>query len=364
MTGNHRSRFCVAVSVAGVLLCQATAGVVGHAGLPRSASGVAMSCDHPFKTIAVVRAKSATTVFQSTPKGIAWQVKLPPMQGDFDQYWMAPDGDGAVVAVSMSDGGRAYLVSPSHKPVEVAGVLSAVDFQPGLVLVATEGDAPGIRIRVFNRTDGAVVGDSVVKDVPGDGFRRFLFRLTEDGRAYYYLALNETGGEVPVVRNVADGKRYPLGFVVPGQVEDLVLQSLDSGVLAVSGNAYVVKNNRVSKVPANSAVGWIDQVMEPNGSGIHAVKGQRGWGVLNPETGAWLMSAPGGGHLYVGEAGVAMIDNSSRSVGMTSYQFSGMKPAKTWPHRQISGAAPEIACVNVFGAMTYENGKFIWNRSF
>jgi len=318
-----------------------------------------MSCDNPFKTMAVVRAKSATTVFQSSPKGIAWQVKLPPMQSDFDRYWLAPDGDGAVVAVSMSAGGKAYLVLPRHKPVEVA-----VDFQPGLVLVATEGDAPGVRIRVFNRRTGAVVGDSVVKDVPGDGFRRFLFRLTEDGRAYYYLGLNETGGEVPVVRNVVDGTRYPLGFVVPGQVEDMVLQSLDSGVLAVSGNAYVVKNNQVSKVPANTAVGWIDQVMEPNGSPIHAVKGQRGWGVVNPETGAWLMSSPGGGHLYVGEAGVAMIDNSSRSVGMTSHQFSGIKPAKTWPRRQISGAAPEIACVNVFGAMTYENGKFIWNRSF
>lgn len=353
---------CVAASVIGAF--ESTAGVVGHAGIPPSPSGVAMSCDNPSKTIAVVRAKSATTVIQSTPAGVAWQVRLPPMQSAYDQYWIAPDGDGAVVAVSMSAVGKAFLVSPGHKSVEVEGVLSAVDFQPGLVLVATEGDAPGVRIRVFNRRTGTVVGDSVVKDVPGDGFRRFLFRLTDDGRAYYYLGLNETGGEVPVVRNVVDGTRYQLGFVVPGQVEDMVLQSLDSGVLAVSGNAYVVKNNQVSKVPANSVVGWIDQIMEPNGSAIHAVKGQRGWGVVDPETASWLISAPGGGHLYVGEAGVAMIDNSSPTFGMTSYQFSGVKPAKTWPRRQISGAAPEIACVNVFGAMTYEHGEFLWNPSF
>lgn len=166
-----------------------------------------------------------------------------------------------------------------------------------------------------------------------------------------------------MVRDVVDGKLRRPGYTIPGQVEDMVLQSAESGILAISGKAFVLGNNMLTPVPANDTVGWIDEIIDPNGSAIAAVRGQRGWGVVDRDSGDWLASTPGGSQLYAGEAGLVILDTSVNSSGITAYDFKGAKPTIARHSSDAWDADDEIVCVNVFGVMTYSEGRFTWNRS-
>lgn len=361
--------------VAGCLLMPGPAfsGVVAQAGVPNLFDGKTISCRNPSKVLGIVRNEGSTVVFQARPTGIHWKFELPAMVYDYDQYFMAPDGSAAVVAISPE---LAYLVSGNRAPKKITGAILAVDFQRDSVLVATADDkngavantdpeaVSGTRVRVFETDTGKLRGDTWFSDTVPAIMKQFYVRLSGDGQSYYYIHRTGSGGEVPVSRDVASGEKQTVSSrtKVPGSIDDMMLYSSSRGYLLISGKIYATAQAGLVPVYHNDEVGAVHQLVESADSSMQPVVGDGGWGAFDTATGAWIIAGEGSS-LHSTDAGLTVEDISVDSRSVKTYDFSGAQPRlirAITPGGALDGKT--LACANAFGFMEYKNGEFKWHR--
>ena len=183
---------------------------------PSTTGNAFISCRDPFHTIGIVREKRATIVYQTSPAGMEWQYRLPPMISEYPQWYVDPNGSAAVIALSPQVG-RVFLVTGHREPIVINGGVGAVDFQGNRVLIETaSGENAPSRIRVYDIDSGKMVGDTSFRVDYGDDFRRFSVRLSRDGQFYYYLDSMMR----PTVRDVVSGKETCIRCSVSGAGAD------------------------------------------------------------------------------------------------------------------------------------------------
>ena len=354
---------------------ESLSGVVAQARVPNTSGGATISCRNPVQTLGIVRTKDSTRIFQARPDGIHWQIDLPPMIAEHDQYWMAPDGAAAVVAISThADTAEAFLVTGHHKAIEIDGVVLSVDFQGDLALVATvdhraagalaanedpETNA-GTRIRVYSLSSGKLVGDTWFADAVPLIMKEFYVRLSGDGRHYYYVA-NISGREMAVVRDVVSGQKHEWGYSIAGSINDMLMYSQSRGHVVRGGKVYRLGGRELIPVQPNDDVGAVDRLVESVDRSIQAVTGN-GWGVFDTSTGSWIATGKGSS-LHSSKWGLTVVDMSIDSKSVRTYDFPGMEPRLV---RSSSGEtldARTLVCANAFGFMKYRSGAFIWHKS-
>lgn len=341
----------------------AEAEVIGHALIPNTSDGKFISCRNPFQALGIVRAEDATVVYQARPNGVQWEFRLPPMISEYDQYYVAPDGSAAVIALSPQVG-RVFLVSGNHKPITIHGAVTAVDFQKSRVLIATvdRENAP-YRVRVYQRDSGALVGDTSFEAEFGDDFRRFLIRLAGDGQSYYYVAQTPAGGIMPVTRDVVTGQERVFDYEINGWIEDMLLYSDDRGYMVIDGRVFALGDRGLIPIPENDVVEPAYYLVESDDNSIQAVRGASGWGVFNTKSGNWVMAERQlASSLHSSGSILTVTSIHSNSGDVRTYDFSGLKPKLV---RSISGSIVDksLTCANAYGFMNYKDGHFVWYRS-
>ena len=335
------------------------AGVVEKAGIPNTTDGKLLSCSSPKGTLGIVRGEGGTTVFHSSPRGVEWSHRLPAMKSRYDHFWIAPDGERAVISISVNEGDESsnYFVSGTKK-IEIKGGLVAVDFQGSYVLVVTTiaGSEDGYRARIYDSHPWRLIGDSTFSSAFGEDFRRFAVRLSEDGRSYYYIDRDKK----PYVRDASSGQQIPFRYQLPrGGLDDLLLKTEKEGV-AVAGNSLWLLGERQSRkitLPQNTAV---DALVETGSDHLLAVRFAYGWGTFNLDSGQW--------HVVTNEP-VAAIHGTGKALTVVSgppgnrkigaYDLSGNTPLLLGA-MAVQGDAERIACANRFGYMTYSGDSFQW----
>ncbi|MCJ0826489.1 hypothetical protein MQC88_11095 [Luteimonas sp. 50] len=347
----------------GLLACGAACGgVIERAGTPGAWGGKFISCHAPEATLGVVRGARSTTVYQATAKGIDWKYVLPQTVGKSDQIWAAPDGKGAVIAVTMHQKGssRNFHVSEAG-PVEVDGGLVAVDYQADRVMIVTSAPrlAHTYRVRVFERSPWKLVGDSTFTSDFGDGFRRFSVRLTRDGQSYYYL----DGAMAPTVRDAIAGQEVPLGFeFAPGGIDDLLLYSDADGFAVMGNRLYALRPNHALEVVPVPGRQYVDSLLETGDARLQPVRFAYGWGMLDRQARRWRMVSDDPVSAIHSQGAMLTVVNSP--VGKDSvevFDFSGSTPALV-ATADKPGPAQAVVCANPYGYMRYADGAFSWHR--
>lgn len=340
----------------------ACAGVIERAGTSGAWDGKFISCHAPEATLGVVRGTTATTVFQATPTGIAWKYVLPETTAIYDQIWAAPDGTGAVVALTIDQGGasRNFYVAKSG-PVEVNGGLVAVDVQGDRVLIVTAGPKGdhAYRARVFQRTPWRLVGDSTFAADFGDDFRRFSVRLAGDGQSYYYL----DGAMAPNLRDAVTGQQMPLGAAFPrGGIDDLLLDSSADGFVVAGNQLYVLGPDHAMTLIPTPDRQPVESLVETEAPGLQAVRFAYGWGMLDRAAKRWLkVSSDPVSSIQSNGVMLTVVNSPAGKDSIEVFDFSGRSPTLVG-NASSPAAAQAVACVNPFGYMRYVDGAFEWHR--
>lgn len=352
----------------------ANSGVVGRFNLPNTTGDVSFNCNNPHRVLAVVRGSNSTEIIQAGPHGTVWQVSLPPMPVKYDSYWMAPEGDSAVVALVTGIDGTAYLVSGQHEPVEIRGAIAAVDFQGKRVLVATV-DTVGVRVRVYNTDSGKLVGDTSFTDVVAvEVDKPFYIRLAGNGKFYYYVRETKRSGQLPVARDVKTGEEKLLpyeavaGRLPNGIINDMMIYSGKHGYMIIGGELFAMSARGLISIPVDPRIGNIRYLVEMNdrAKARQAVEGVRGWGVFDTRRENWLLVEKGGGYdISSSEFGLTVVQQSLKTDRIRTFDFSNSgrnhKAVRVYAGKALKDGTP--VCANAFGFMRFKNGKFSWHRS-
>lgn len=346
------------------VLGYAHSAVVARARVPPTYNGTFVACNAPTRLVSIVRGKDSTTALQTMPSGIRGKALLPAMESAYDQYWAAADESAAVVATSVRSPGLIHLVTWTNRPVELVGVVLDVDFQKDQVLVATALDGDRVRVRILDSRSGNIVADSMFHDSIGTDIGYFSMRLTEDGRSYYYIKFSDAGARVVMIRDVVTGEVVATSPAGIGDVDDVSMFSKKRGILAAGGKAYLWGEGAPEMVRLEPAIGWINEIIEPGGSGIYAVRGRAGWGVIDPRTADWKLVVPGlAQNLLVDSSYLTHLSLVGETPTLSVYDFSGVHPRLVRRIGSGSAVQGDVACTNAFGMMISRDGKFSWQKA-
>lgn len=370
--------FVTATFLAMITCGMAHAGSIPRSGIPNTTGGVAMSCSDPEKFLVVKRLENSTDVLQLGPKGKNWHVQLPRMNAEYDQYYLSPDGTAAVIITSPNDG-EAYLVTGNSGATPIAdGYVSSVDFQHGKVLVATGTFQNGrkqevTRVRIYDLHSGKMTADIRFNDVTQQSvYRGWTFKLTEDGKAFYYLQQAMAG--IPgglTIRDAMTGKKRMQSLVLDdgsnlkGEIVDVAMMSESRGHLVANiGNLYALSPHGLEPIPIPESIGRVEHIVQSSRTPLQGIIGSAGWGIRNSESGRWTLIEKGFGvHLQAGGDAWTVVDQHMHSAGIRVYDMSTTSARKTRNLRGIVGDDQTLVCANAYGAMRYEDGKFNWHQT-
>ncbi len=341
----------------------ASSAVLEHALVPNTTGGVFISCQNSTPVIAITRTANSTVVAQAGPSGVLWQHRLPQMNAEYDQYYVAPDGSAAVVALSQLVG-NVYLVSGRRSPTILYGAVAAVDFQNNLVMIAHSDRERGpLIVSVYQVDTGDLVGTTRFMPPRWDDFQQFSVRLSGDGSFYYYL--DET--QNLRAHNVLTGKPITLDVRMPNGIQDVLLRSRDHGYVIASGKIYAVLGGELRQIetpivnkgsPAKPAQPL--HLVESTDRSIQPVVFHFGWGISDVASGQWLAQS-NEGELLSASNGTAIVVHRHKGrvevFGLTDSEPKSLRSAV------IGSRSNALVCANAYGGMTFEKGQFIWHRA-
>jgi len=351
---------CASLVMAG----PASAETVFQALAPSETGPAFISCRNPFQTIGIVRKPEATLVYQTSPAGMEWQHRLPPMQSEYPQWYVDPDGAAAVVALS-PQAGRVFLVTGQDDPVVMTGAVGAVDFQGNRVLIetasGTQGEDAPSRVRVYRIDSGRLVGDTTFHAEFGDDFRRFSIRLSGDGSFYYYLDSTMR----PTAIDAVSGREIEFDWPAREMpIDDMLLYSKDRGYAVAGNKLYALGQGHEWHEVAIPDGTYAQSLVESGDSAIQPVMFPLGgWGVLHSGSGRWLIKKGRGASAIHSRGSVLTV------VGLTAdsnvvdvYDFSGLKPRLLRSIASRDLVNRSTTCANEHGILNYTDGKFVWHR--
>ena len=331
----------------------ALAGADQHASIPNTSGGVFISCQNPISVVTIARAPDGTRVSQAGPSGFAWQHRLPPMNSEYDQYYVAPDGSAAVVALSQGVG-NVYLVSQRQTPTVLSGAIAAVYFQvPLAMIVHTDRPNGPYNVSIYRVGSGDLVGNTSFARPNWEDFRQFTVRLSGDGRFYYYL----DDMQRLQLRDAVTGKPVFLDAQLPQGIEDVLLRTRNSGYLIASGKLLAIVGGDAEEIqtpllPLN--------LVESTDPSIQPVNFHFGWGVRDVASGEWLALGRDGEIITAGHGMAAVLESQNGRVQV--YDLSGKSRLLRSVAVDTRGGRRPM-CANGYGAMTYRDGQFIWRRA-
>lgn len=237
------------------------------------------------------------------------------------------------------------------------------DFQSSRALVSFFDIAgPGSIVEVYNVKTGQLVGRSLAPEFPGDmELPPFVTRLSANGQAYYYPV--RWGGAV--IRSVETGKMVGPDLTQDQVwIADMLLRSAQSGyVMGRDGSLYRLRGEALLKVPENPTVGGVRKLVESANPSIQPVIGDSGWGVLDAQSGQWLMARDENVDLYSSPQGLAAHGQNRGVDWLKTYSFAGRKPTLTGTFKGRALEEQNFVCANAYGVMTHEDGDFSWHRA-
>lgn len=346
-----------------VLLSAASlAGVNQQAGIPNISGGTFISCQNPVRVISIVRRPDGTLVSQAGPSGITWRHRLPPMHGEYDQYYVAPDGSAAVVALSRHVG-NVYLVSGRRSPTILHGAIGAVDFQGGKVMVALADRSDGpLNVGLYRADSGDQIANTAFMPPSWEDFQYFTVRLSGDGSFYYYLDEMQR----LQLRDAVNGKPILLDAPLPGGIEDVLLRSRNHGYLIASGKLFAVAGGRLEEIATPLLTEGMHaepalplNLVESTDESIQAVNFHFGWGVRDIASGRWLAKGADGKVLSAGNGVATVLESQEGRVRV--FDLSGGSRVLRGVSVDIQGGQQPV-CVNAHGVMTYGKDGFVWRR--